>query len=422
MGDELFRAIGLNQNAPATQTAIPGLQAPSMGAPELIFRGVQSGILPIVASMRPRTGRGYATAAGLGLLGGLSGAVGEALGAQRLDPLGRQLAVTGALAQMGTKPIVPPAGTEGPMLESGQFYSPMEAPPGIAGPRMESGEFYSQPKSEFDLANLPPALQPLAAQYFTPLQQYKESQLGMTAKQAAIRASEAQTAADQARIPLIREQIKGVTAETTAREQATEEKKQQEASDAKLREAWLANPSMSPEQLARTVIGLGASKGAIDPLLNTLNIMSQVKYRDESLALHRQEQARLALQFKQTLERGDVDSARQIVAAEVKSLDSTIKDLGGRVTANAKIAQDIMTRPEEKVAREAQIAADLKQIEIEKAAKKDAEDRLKGLFAGTKSGAIVTGKTAPPEPPAPSPRFPVTVKTLEEFLKYKSRR
>lgn len=403
--EEFFKYLGLQQTPPQA-LAGTAMAAPTISPQELLFRSFASA-MPPPGTLRYRT-PGQAVGMGaLRLLQGFTGTMADELARQRLDPLQRQLAIGQQLEQMGTKPLAPPTlapDTTFSVLPEGQQAVP-SAPltPGIG----QAGQ------PTFSPENLPTAARIAFAPLIAPLQQYE-------ATKQQIAASKAQIAAEQARLPLIEAQTLETRAQTSQREQDIEEKKRQDKADTEFRNRAAAfrqaNPAATPQQytdfLIKNQLDLGASDKASKPVLEALGASETIRYHNALIAAQQQEQARLSAQFKQTMERGDVDSARQVVNAQLLSHDRTIKELESRISGNQKIAQDPAIKPEEKKLVAEQIRTDRQMIETERTAKKDAEKRLEGLFAESKSGKAVLSKI--PEPP--KEQQPGTINLEGDFL------
>ena len=177
--------------------------------------------------------------------------------------------------------------------------------------------------------------------------------------------------------------------------------------------------------LALKVTEFGAGDDAVKPLIAALGLADQSRYHDAQIKLSRDRLAedarqhgitegRLNNQFKTSVEKGDVDSARGVVNSQLQGYSRTLsdyakydKELNDSIEANQKIVIDMLAKPEVK----AEAAAKIKQARGEKQALtaqasvvreqiKDAETRLQGLFAETKSGAKVISRV----PTTPTPQ------------------
>jgi hypothetical protein len=205
--------------------------------------------------------------------------------------------------------------------------------------------------------------------------------------------------------------------------------------------------------LALKVTELGAPDEVVKPLVSAMGLANESKYHDAQIQLsqariaedrrqHQATEGRLWSQFKQSLEKGDVDSARNVVNNQIQGYDRSLtdfakydKELNDSIQTNQKIVADLIARPEART----EAAEKIKQARLEKqgivtqanvvrAQKKDAESRLGELFKETKSGAKVISKV-PTEPALPSSGGPaagsqptIAPKTLEEYMRLRGGR
>lgn len=122
-------------------TPSPYTTSPSLS--ELLFKAAGSALGPI-AAQRSNTTHGALLRAGAGLLGGLSGGIGDELAAQRNNPLVLQGKMANAGVQAANQVRVPIAGMpSNPLAPMPQFGALPSETGGEIGPRMEAGNFYS---------------------------------------------------------------------------------------------------------------------------------------------------------------------------------------------------------------------------------------------------------------------------------------
>lgn len=352
------------------------------------------------------------------LVGGFSGALADELARQRLDPLNRQLAVGQQLEAMGTKPLAP-----APLSPDASFSIPPEGEPFPAPPLAPPVGTVGRPT--FAVENLPMSHQIAFAPMIAPL----------TARQASladIEKSRVQTQQAQETIPLLRANVQETLAQGVERQTRTAAINRQEEANRLLRD-WVsqqqqAGTTRAPgfaTDLAVKVTELGAGDDAVKPLIAALGLADQSKYHEAQISLsrdrlaedrrqHAATEARLNSQFKTSVEKGDVDSARNVVNSQLQGYGRTLsdyakydKELNDSIDANQKIVVDMLAKPEVK----AEAAAKIKQARTEKQALttqanvvrdqiKDAENRLQELFKETKSGAKVTSRV----PTTPTPQ------------------
>ena len=316
---------------------------PAATMPEILFR-TAAGVAPFAAQALsngryPSIG-GTIAGLGAGLAGSFGGAMADEMSRRRLDPLQQRLAIAKQLQGLGTAAGPP----EIPQLGPGTTFG---LPTGEEAPGTPMPMQVGPPR--FNVENIPEQYRIAFAPEIAPLQQYESgkqqiaaSKQQIEASKQAVKASEAATETSILERPGIkaRTELTGLQAEELKR--ATTEKARQDVADKALRDFHLANPNASPTVLATKATQLGASGDAVKPILESMNVLDQINYRNQSLALHKQEQGRLAMQFKQTLEKGDVDSARQIVGAEISSINNGMRELRGRITASQKILENVM--------------------------------------------------------------------------------
>jgi hypothetical protein len=202
--------------------------------------------------------------------------------------------------------------------------------------------------------------------------------------------------------------------------------KQQDAADAEFTRQYNAARQSNPTATINQLAGLageiaartGASEKVIKPIMDAFGTAGQLSYHQESIKVRREEIAAQQSQFRQSLDRGDTNTARQIVADEVRSHQAVIKETESRIKASEKLLSDPLVSQADKAAIKAQIAADKEQLDkVDRAALKDAQGRLRNLFAGTRAGQQVIAREPPAPPPGAAPpaaRQPQP-RTLEEY-------
>jgi hypothetical protein len=390
---------------------------------------------------------------GIGYTPGPFGGLGRALAEEAQikrggDPLAQQLRVALELQKMGTAPLgasttpIDPSTLKMYPEGTPDFYPPAPLTPGtgIAG------------HPTFSPENLPPLAQIAFAPMLAPI----------TARQASladIEKTRAQTRQAEEMIPMIQANVAETGAQTSERQTRTTAIARQEEAGRLLR-GWVSEQQKSgatrqpgfATNLAVKVTELGASDDAVKPLIAALGLADQSKYHDAQVALSRERiiedrrqhqvtEGRLNAQWKQSLEKGDVDSARSVVNAQLQGHDRSLadfvkydKELNDSIEANQKIVADLIARPEAR----AEAAEKIKQARAEKQAvatqagvirtqKKDAEQRLTELFKETKSGAKVISRV-PAEPAPASSGGPAGItpttspKTLEEYMRLRGAR
>jgi hypothetical protein len=358
-----------------------------------------------------------------GLMGGLGKALAEEAAIQRGgDPLGQQLRIAKELQRLGT--AASPIGATPPLSPASEFsLMPGEGPLGVGNLPlpMQAGP----PK--FSVENIPPLAQIFAAPQLAPI----------TARQASladIAKTTAQTRQAEEMIPAIRAQTEEAGAQAAQRRAQTAAAAQQAKAGEALR-SWVSEQQKSgttrqpgfTTDLALKVTELGAPDDAVKPLIAALGLADQSRYHDAQIGLsreriiedrrqHQATEARLSSQFRQSLEKGDVDSARNVVNNQIQGYDRSLsdfakydKELSNSIETNQKIVADLIARPEAR----AEAAEKIKQARAEKQGitaqanvvrtqKKDAEERLGALFEETKSGKKVISRV-PTEPPTLQP-------------------
>src|SRR4030095_3940120 len=262
-------------------------------------------------------GLGYS---GSPLIGGLGKALAEEAAIQRGgDPLAQQLRVAMQLQKMGT--AASPIGAAPPLSSASEFnLIPGEGPPGVG--ELPLPMQVGPPK--FSVENLPPLAQIFAAAQLAPI----------TARQASladIAKTTAQTRQAEEMIPAIRAQTAETTAQAAQRTAQTAAVAQQTKAGEALR-TWMSEQQKSgatrqpgfATDPALKVTELGAPDEVVKPLVSAMGLANESKYHDAQIQLsqariaedrrqHQATEGRLWSQFKQSLEKGDVDSARNVV-------------------------------------------------------------------------------------------------------------
>lgn len=425
--------FGLNQNQAYTQTGIPAFQPPSPSTAELVFRSLAAGI---PRNLKTRTVGG---AIGSGLLQGLAGyagVMGDELARQRNDPFQRQLAIAGQIQQMGT--AASPIGPTPQLSPATQFSAEPEGASGIAPAPLPTQ--VGPPK--FDIGNLPASVQIAAAPLLAPLTQQE------AAKQQ-IAASKAATALSEAHLPLVAAQTANTQAEAAKRAQDIQAGNDFRTGIVEFRKN---NPGISERELAKYAGELALKTGAPDAatkgFLDSITTTGTLAYHDKSLELlnkkmeldrqqHREDQARLASQFNKTLEANDIQGTRQILAAQMSRQEDMIRNgtnqLRNLATAEAnarKTVADLTAKPQDiKEAKE--LIADIqssrdglmKQLEEDRRTFGHYQAQMSSLGEMTKAGKTISQIPAPAPPVQIENRItsPGTMKTLEDFLRYKRR-
>lgn len=398
--DDFYKTIGL-QRTPQQAMGGTALASPTITPQELLFRSFASA-MPPPGSLRYRT-PGQAVGLGaLRMLGGFAGAMSDELARQRLDPLARQYAIAQQIQKEGTfagPPTLPKVGPDW------TFGVPGEQPVGTTPLPMQVGP------ERFSVENLPIATRIAFAQQVAPLQQYE------AAKQQ-IEASRAQTAVEQARLPLIRTQ--GQAAEL----QLTEAQRTERANEALrgwIKTADRASPTFGTD-LATKIAELGADEGPAKGIISAMTAQNQVNYQNaqiqlgrDKLAQDRIEAAQLQSRAMESLRLGDLNATRTIVNEQVKRYEDSIKTSTNMIRAldvKEKTLQSIISDPISKKEEKASAAEDIRMlreqrdavvgdINADKRRLSDAQSRFEELGKMSKAGARLASGI--PSPPAPTP-------------------
>lgn len=413
---------------------------------ELLFR-TMAGVAPYAAQAlgRRRGIGGSITGIGAGLAGAYGGTMADELMRQRTDPVAQQLRVAQQLQDLGTKPLAPtplPSDTTFSMPAEGQPTlppAPLTPGPGIAG----------QPT--FSVENIPQTQRIAFAKDILPLQQQE-------AATQQIAASKAATALHQAQIglvPLEAEKTKATTAglQAEAETRARDLKATQDFTTG-IQAYKAANPGINDRQLAsyagNLALQTGAPEKAVKPFLDSLSTNATIDFHNATIAFHNRaldiqaaHNKALEANAAAALAKGDVTDARNIVNNEMQGYDRAVREGDARIKAtdaaikaHQGIVSDPLSKPDEKKEATAQIKALREarqsfdqQIQADKASKKDAADRMKELFSGTKAGAAVVSRIGDRPPPPPSSGGPAAgsipgpaPKTLEEFIQQRGSR
>ena len=375
----------------------------------------------------PNSVGGRLLGTGARLIGGFSDTVADELARQRLDPLSRQYAIAqGILDQANRPPDMGPApGVTQPISAYSAANQPIRETAVTGQPQMP-------PPPPNPLIGLTPE-KLVAAKLFPTIEESISP-----SKQAEIRSKEAETAY---RAGPLTEHTRSNIAEN---QQQVRSREEQDARDREFTAQYNAavknNPTGTMEERAALAGEIAARTGASDkvtkPIMDAFGTAGTLNYHNRSIEVQRARIAQDRDQFRQSLDKGDVNAARQIVASELSDINNLIKTEQRAVaTAQKIIAEgqedlaDPVTKLDSAAVRDIQASMaqaratlttakeSLQQLAGERA---DAQRRLKSLFAGTKAGkeALSREPAAPPPPPpgAAAPRTPQQQpRTLDEY-------